>query len=119
MTGIVEIDETYMSKKYRSKYVGLSPEMVEKIEREYNESKSGIKDKGAVIGIKQRDGNIIVRAADKASAKTIFEHVEQNVAADAKLMTDESKKYRKVFKDYDRQSVNHSTGEWVRGDRAC
>jgi ISXO2-like transposase domain/Transposase zinc-ribbon domain len=113
LTGIVEVDETYMAKKYRSKYQGLSPQMVETIEREG--MKKHTRDKGAVIGIKQRDGNIVVKGANKATANAIFENVEQNTTKDIQLMTDESTKYVNVFKNYNRQSVNHSRGEFVRG----
>ncbi len=48
MSEIVEIDETYMSRKYKSTYKRLSPEMVARIEADQaNHTK---RNKGAVIG---------------------------------------------------------------------
>ena len=114
LTGIVEVDETYMARKYRTKYKGLSPEMVAKIDLE--QSHQHKLNMGAVIGVKQRDGNIIVRAAERANADAILKVVQANVSPDVRLMTDESKKYRKIFKEYNRQSVQHNKKEWVRGE---
>ncbi len=114
LSGIVEIDETYMSRKYGSEYKGLSPEMVEKIEQE-NQNKFS-KKKGAVIGMKEREGKIIVKAVDNTKAETIGNTVKANVSTDTMLMSDESLKYRNVLADYERQTVNHSKHEWVRGN---
>ena len=114
LTGIVEVDETYMSRKYASDYKGMSPEAVKRMEQteEYKKKNK----KGAVIGIKQRDGNIIVKASFKADAKSIGKAVKENVATDTLLMTDESYKYRNSLSSYKRESVNHSKHEWVRGN---
>lgn len=109
--GIVEIDETYMSRKYGSEYKAIPPEESAKME---NIPKK--RNLGAVIGMKQREGKIIVKAAEKASAEIIGKAVKENVLPDAHLMSDESLKYRKVLADYKRESVNHSSKEWVRGD---
>lgn len=113
LTGIVEIDETYMSRKYKSKYKAIPPEESERMERETIHKKLT---KGAVIGMKQRDGEIILKAVDHASASEIGKAVTENVSLDAHLMSDESLKYRKVLKEYKRDSVSHSSGEWVRGN---
>jgi transposase-like protein len=51
LQGAVEVDETYMSRKYKSDYKGLSPEEVEYALKSQNSSK------GAVVGIKQREGD--------------------------------------------------------------
>ncbi len=114
LNGIVEIDETYMSRKYGSDYKGLSPLQVERMEQsdEYKKKKN----KGAVIGMKQREGDIIVQASFKADAKSIGNAVKENVATDALLMTDESLKYRNVLSSYKRETVNHSRHEWARGN---
>lgn len=109
LTGTVEIDETYMSRKYASDYKAITPEQSEKME-----TISKKHNKGAVIGMKQRDGNVIVKAALSASAEAIGETIKANVAPDAHLMSDESLKYNKVLADYKRDSVNHSAKEWVR-----
>lgn len=114
LNGIVEVDETYMSRKYGSEYKGLSPEMIEKINND-NKNKHSIK-KGAVVGLKEREGNIIVKAINRRKAEIITDIVKENVSKDAQLMTDEAMIYRKGLSEYSRQSVNHSKGEWVRGN---
>ena len=114
LSGIVEVDETYMSRKIASDYKGIPPEQVARME-ERNEFRKR-RNLGAVIGMKERDGNIIVKASFDAKAKTIAEAVKTNISPDALLMTDESMKYRTLLASYERQSVNHSKNEWVRGN---
>ncbi|MDQ2719715.1 MAG: IS1595 family transposase [Bacteroidota bacterium] len=114
LSGIVEIDETYMSRKYASDYKGMSPEAIARMEQS-DEYKKKIK-KGAAIGMKERNGNIIIKASLDAKAKSIEIAVKENVATNALLMTDESYKYRNVLSSYKRETVNHSKYEWVRGN---
>lgn len=110
LTGIVEVDETYMGRKFASHYQALPPDQVERLTVHTKSMK------GAVIGMKQRGGNVIVKAADKATAEQIENAVKSNVAKDAKLMTDEANKYKKILRLYKRESVHHSLGEFVRGN---
>lgn len=110
MTGIVEIDETYMGRKFGSEYQHMTPEEVE----QYPFAPVR-KNKGGVIDIKQRDGEIVVKGVDKPSAKNIIESIKENVSPDAHLMTDESKIYRKILVNYKRDTVAHYKDEWVRG----
>jgi transposase-like protein len=111
LSGTVEVDETYMSRKYASDYKGIPPEKVAEMEAAYR-----FTNKDAAMGLKQRDGNIIVKALADIKAETIGNTVKANVTPDTLLMSDEGMKYRKVLKDYKREVVNHSKGEWVRGD---
>lgn len=114
LIGTVELDETYLSRKFRTPYKGLSVEMQEKIEKE--DKRSTTRHYGTVIGVKERGGKIIVVAAPNGSAKEVKAVVEKHVSPFVKLMTDEAPKYKNSLAAYHRQSVNHSAGEWVRGD---
>jgi len=114
LAGTVEIDETYMSRKYANDYKAIPPEEVERMELKGQFAKKN--NLGAVIGLKQRDGNVIAKAAFNMSTEIISDTVKENVATNAMLMTDESRKYRKILSSYNRQSVNHSKHEWVRGN---
>ena len=109
LTGTVEIDETYMSRKYASDYKAIPPEEVEQMETTVKKN-----NKGAVIGMKQRDGKVIVLATISATAEVIGDTIKDHVAPDAHLMSDEALKYKRVLADYKRDSVNHSAKEWVR-----
>ena len=75
-----------MSRKYGSEYQHMTPEAVEQYSYVPRITK---KNKGGVIGIKKRDGEIIVKGVDKPSAELISMNVQQHVAPDAHLMTDE------------------------------
>ena len=110
LSGIVEADETYLSRKYRSDYKGLAPEEID-----YNLA-SKHKSKGAVLGLAQRDGNVIVKAMPDITANKVWEHINENVKPVSDLHTDESFIYRNDEQPYNRQSVNHSKKQWVKGN---
>jgi len=112
LSGVVEIDETYLSKKYRSKYKATPPDEVERL------SQSGkYENKGAAIGIIQRDGTAIIKAIDSINKQNVGELVKKHVSpVNTILMTDESNLYKYILRDYERQTVCHSKKEWVNGD---
>ena len=113
LTGVVELDETYMGRKYGSQFKGVAPELTG---GEFS-AKPAHKLKGAVIGLAQRNGVVRVQAWDSRSVEAISTTVANNVDKDnTKLMTDQSLSYNKILQDYDRQSVNHGAREWVRGE---
>ncbi len=114
LQGIVEVDETYLAKKYRSRYQGLTPDEVEAMTAEQKRLK--VKSKGAVIGLIQRDGKAIVKAIDSISRDNVREVINTYVAKEGTtLMTDESSIYRFGLRGYDRKFVTHSKGQWVDG----
>jgi transposase-like protein len=111
LQGVVEVDETYMAKKYRSKYKGLSPDEVEQMTEQQRKDK--VKSKGAVIGIVQRDGNAVVKAIDSINKGNIKDMVTKHVKPDnTTLMTDESNLYKFSLRNYSREAVTHSKGIW-------
>ena len=60
--GVVESDETYMARKYRSDYKGYTPEQIEYFQK----NKKTTKSKGAVIGLAEREtGRIKVISFDE------------------------------------------------------
>jgi hypothetical protein len=110
LSGTVEIDETYMGRKFASEYKGLPPEKVETFAKNAAHTK-----KGAVIGLAHRETKTIrVMAYRNLSAQMIGDVVTSNVSKDATLMTDESVLYKKSLKEYKRETVNHWLREWVR-----
>lgn len=113
LTGTVEVDETYMARKFRSKYVGLTPDEVEKFNEQPPTKKNT---KGAVIGLVQRDGKAIVKAIDSINRDNIKATVRKHISTEAMLMTDESNLYRHSLNGYANQSVNHSSKQWTKGD---
>lgn len=114
LQGIVEIDETYLSRKYGAKYQALPPDEVERLSQLPPVKKNT---KGAVIGMIQRDGKAVIKAMDRITKQNIIDAVKEHIAPDAMLMTDESNLYKnKAIRKYQRQYVCHSKGMWVDGD---
>lgn len=110
LKGVVEVDESYMSRKYASDFKGLPANEIQ----EALDSKT--RGKGAAIGAIQRGGDVIVKAISGRNAKDITEFVHKNVSKDVRLMTDESILYKKGLADYNRKSVDHSIRQWTIGD---
>jgi transposase-like protein len=110
LQGAIEVDETYMARKYKSDYVGLSPEEVDYAQ------KSPYKSKGAVVGIKERSGDIRVFAFDDRKQAPIKQAIYNNVMEGSRIMTDEAFLYRTGLEKYQHAAVFHSKHEWVRND---
>jgi len=89
MTGVVEIDETYVGGKQRG-------------------HKSKLKNKDVVIGVRERGGPVRMVHTKDASADTIFRVMKDHVSKDAQgIMTDENPVYN--FKMTQFRNVRHAT----------
>ena len=109
LSGIVETDETYMSRKYASDYVGLSPEQA----TEYAK-KHPMKSKGVVIGMKERGGDIIVIAKPEIKNKVLGAAITENIEKGSTIYTDGSPLYKDHVKDYKHDNVIHWVRQWVK-----
>ena len=99
--GDVEVDETYIG--------GISKNM------HASERKAGKQhQKAIVVGVLQRDGDIRATHIPSANRATLHGIVRENVAPDARLMTDASVMYRGLNTIYDHNIVNHGIGEYVK-----
>jgi len=102
LKGDVEMDETYFGGRFRS--------------GKYNVNQSAaIKAKSVIIGAVERGGAMRAKVSPNTRARTIGGFLLENVERDGtRLLTDESNRYNRVARGYDRHSVNHGKGEYAR-----
>ena len=105
MKGTVEIDETYVGGKPR--YKG-----------KHNLKKCGRgTDKTPVVAIVQRGGNVRAQVVPKVNGRNLRAVIRENVDPSARVMTDESRLYNGLDKEYARHdSINHSAKQYADGD---
>lgn len=98
-SGIVEADETFIGTKKGGK------------------KRRGYGHKNAVLSLVERGGNVrSVHVAD-VTAKTLLPIVNENIAKEARVMTDDAAAYYKKLDGFaSHETVNHSADEYVRGD---
>jgi len=101
LSGIVEVDETYVGGKRRSGGAGKA-----------------LKNKTMVFGAVQRGGNVRLRVGPNNSRKVLHGFIKDMVHDDAEAIYSDQHQSYVGLKDYNtrHESVNHAQEEWVRGD---
>jgi len=109
--GPVEADETYIGGKRRN-----MPNSERRKMREEGKGRGPV-GKAAVVGQKDRETNrIAVRHVARTDAASVAGFVAERTAVGASVYTDEAAAYGALDGDYDHRAVNHSAGEYVRGE---
>jgi transposase-like protein len=95
---IVEVDETYIGGKSEGEGVG-----------NYRANKT------VVIGMRERNGDVITRVVPDRKMRNLEPHIFANVKPYSEIHTDELSSYRDLgeFKGYWHKTVNHSAEEYV------
>lgn len=78
--------------------------------------KQGQDDKKVVLGMLERNGDVIAKHIADRSARSVEPVVLTHVKPGSRVMTDEAGVFRALHADYAVQTVNHRKGEYVRGD---
>jgi len=104
LTGDVEMDTAYFGGRFKS--------------GKYNEKqKEAIAAKAVVMGAIERGGKARLLVVPDSTAKTHGDFLAETVSPNAdRLMTDKTNRMDNVAKGFNRLSVDHSKGEYVRGD---
>lgn len=112
--GIVEADETYF---------GEIPEAKQRTSKQrqgrpyIRGRKTGTGTKRAIVSLVERGGSVRSFHVPVADAATVTKIVNENIARESRLHTDESKIYIKAGADFAaHETVNHSAKEYARGD---
>jgi transposase-like protein len=112
LAGVVEVDEAFIGGKAKNRHGGGIGGGVKKGERG-----RGAAGKVGVIGAISRKGNVVCQVIESTDAKVLEGFVEKAVASRVSLVaTDEAQGYRGVGRRRHHESVNHSAGEYVRGE---
>lgn len=105
LTGVVEVDETYVGGKAINRHKGRSG------------TGGGSKDKTPVIGAVERDGEIVAKVLSVANKSTMHEFLNETVAKDAAMLaTDAHPVYQRLEGYVNHEIVNHQKGEYKRGE---
>jgi translation elongation factor EF-G len=102
----VEIDETFIGGKNKNRHASKKVE---------NSQGRSCKDKTPVLGMIERNGNLIAKVVEDTKAKTLTPEVIKNVKQSALVITDEWLGYKSLQRIYDHTFVKHNAGEYVNG----
>lgn len=116
LTGTVEVDETYCGGKPRARSL-KEKEAIWRAGHTARRMPYRDANKTPVVAMLQRGGDVRALVMPTVNARNVKEVLLATVAAEARLMSDESALYTTVGKPFsEHHTVHHTNGEYARGD---
>lgn len=104
LANIVEVDETFMGGKSANKHASKKTK---------NERGGTMHTQQPVLGMRERDGNVVAIVVPNRNRETILPIIHNVVEQDSTIMTDEYTAYKDLKHCYTHNKVNHSAKEYV------
>lgn len=114
LQNLVEMDESYVGGKPKKRYTKLA-DNVPNISQVYNKRGRGTR-KTPVIGIVERNGDIVLKVIEKLTSRNLIAMLQENVKTDnAVVITDDFSSYKKFDEIVEHLTIEHSKGVYVKG----
>ena len=102
LSGEVEVDDAYVGGREKNKHAN------KKLHKRWNEGKQ------IVLGMRERDGRIVLRPVHSAEKAVITDEILFSIEQGATIYADEGSAYHDLHLWYTHDAVNHGSGEYVR-----
>ena len=107
LSGIIEADETYIGGKDKN---------IHSDKKTGGTQGRNTKDKIAVVGVLERNGEVRARKVKDFSTKTLKRVLRNNVERNSDVITDNWRGYIGITSDFKHRIVFHNRGQYVNGD---